>query len=423
MAFCRQCGVSALDRDRFCRRCGTQLAPPKGAASKAAPPPRVQNRGLNVSASERPPFWPPPPGWKPDRSTPSPARPPEKAPSARPPSSPSSAVRNPDTQHPPSAVKSSAVKPSGAKAVASRPEAGKAMTPKAVQPSTASPVGNCSPAPPSAVSRAIGNTARRFVSAYQQIPILSAPGDAIRAKNGIQLLVEELRQHPEDPERYLWMSEAIVRAMRDGLTYGALRSIVDPSAIVETIAIRAAARAGLQDLPEVALRKSAFALSVSRLRTNPTDTQALYVLGRIYLIQGDLPQAIRFSWLATVKEPTRPVSLVTAANAFAAQGDIGRAGVAAWAAVERGSSMGYSVLAQLALRGYSDSRCRSLSGASTQSGTWSQPGGATEQAALALHLRRHVTLEDRDAYLGPRPHGVDILHTVMASQKQKLKKL
>jgi hypothetical protein len=270
----------------------------------------------------------------------------------------------------------------------------------------------------SSATAVVGSAARTFLRVYQSVPFLSAPSDLIRAKNGLELLVDEIRRCPDDPERYLWLSEAVVRAQRDGLGLAIVRTIFEPLALVEAIAIRKVAQLGLEDPPAVALRKSAFSLAVQRLRRDPRDAVALHVTSRIYLLQGDLLQALRFAWLATATAPGDPLPLVTMAMAQAKTGDVNGAAAAAWMGIDGGSSFGFVVLAQLAAMGFADSRTSAF--ATT---TVARSLTGLERARVALLLQQQIRPEDRDRYFGPRLHGVQILTAVLLSQKHKIEDL
>jgi len=277
------------------------------------------------------------------------------------------------------------------------------------------------PAPPTSTktSQAVGNAARTFVSWYQKIPVVSAPADLIRAKNGLEGLVDAVKTRPDDPEPYLWLGDAIAKAMRDGKTYMWARAIVEPMALVEGTAIRAATRLGLEDPPDVSLKKSAFALCVRRLQENTRDTTALYVASRIYLTRDSPSQALRFAHLARITDPNNAQPLVVMAMTYLRVQDHQSAGAFAWQSIDGGCTVGYQVLSHLVLGGYLDARVLSTTGYRT-SGARPQLS-LIDRASASYDLRHGVTPEDWDSYYGPHPHGSAILDSVVHAQIGKVR--
>lgn len=255
------------------------------------------------------------------------------------------------------------------------------------------------------VGQKVGSASRHVVGFMAQVPVLSAAVDIMRARHGVDDLYALVQEEPEEPLHYIWLAEAMQRVGTDQKRYVAVRTAVDPSFIVTRTAIKAGTSLGAEvgDPVQIRLLKNAFALSMKRLRADPADSDAMHVLARVYLSQGDHGEAARFAKLAILAQPESGLPVITLSRTYQALGQSENAEKAAHIAIERGCSVGHEVLAELTLAG--------------DEGT---AGGRIEKYS---QLRSMVSAEDRHAYWGPSVDGVDIVESVGTAQLKKTKGL
>ena len=255
--------------------------------------------------------------------------------------------------------------------------------------------------------QSVGAALRRTAQHAGRLPVLSTPMDVIIVRNGLDSLIHQLREQPDDPQRHLWLAEGLLRVERDLRAYAIARGVVRPKSLVIRAGLRIAASLGQQDQPPAArLLRRTFELAVARLRHRPDDAVALHVLARIYLIQ-DLPdQAVRFAKLAVLADQASAAeSLVTLARSYARAGLPRNAKRAANLAIDDGQSLGYETLAAITREEHAS---RGLDGA--------QPRMAAYTALMRL-----VRPADRERYEGVGRDRIDTARTVLAVQWDKTK--
>jgi tetratricopeptide (TPR) repeat protein len=277
--------------------------------------------------------------------------------------------------------------------------------------------------PPQPTSVKIGDATRSFIRAYQKVPLISAPGDLIRAKNGLAALTAQIQAEPGNPATYLWLADAVDRAQKDGLALAAIRSLVDPTAIAEFLAIRTAGRLGIDETPQTILRKSAFGLANRRLRSNPDHSPSLYFLSRVYLAQKQPQQALRFAWRAMARDPAEALPTVVAGLALLQLGRVQQASTLGWHVVDRGSTLGLIPLARMTRDGHPDHRVLAVA---AQHGMHVPPSGPTTRLRMievAQFVRRHVATHEAARYHGPSPDASQVIGEAVQSQKKKLERI
>jgi hypothetical protein len=257
--------------------------------------------------------------------------------------------------------------------------------------------------------RSLGAAVRGTGEHAGRLPMLSVPMDVIVARNGVDLLIEQLRERPGDPQRNLWLAEALLRVERDVRAYALVRGVLRPRSLVLRAGLRAVARFGQeQDQPPPATRLlgRAFEFAAARLRARGSDPVALQVMARVYLIRDMPEQAIRLAKLAVLSDLARAGEpLVTLARAYAQAGLPRNARRAADLAVDHGQSLGYETLA-LITRVEHSSRGRR--------------GTQARMDAYAA-LMQLVRPADRARYEGVAPDRIGTTRSVLAAQWDKTK--
>lgn len=273
---------------------------------------------------------------------------------------------------------------------------------------------------PTSVSVQVGDATRKVLGFYQQIPILSAPGDLIRAKNGVQLIVAFIQADPSSPAGYIWLADAVTRARADGLKLAVVRAVLDPIGIVEYAAIRVGSQLGLEESIPQSVRRKAFALAVARLRSDPSESSSLYYASRVYLSQGHPHQALRFALMAARTSGSEPLPHVVSGLAFAQLGRYAEAETVGLMLLNRGSSLGLLPIAECISTGFLSPRVSPLlSGPSP----WASPGGWVGPGPgkkLAKELSRRVVKLDAERFFGPLPSGGALVKQALESQRQKV---
>jgi|GEM_PF-6392246 len=253
--------------------------------------------------------------------------------------------------------------------------------------------------------KSVGKSTRYSAGFLSKVPLISTATDIIRSVNGVDNLYEHLRLKPTDPERNLWLAEAMLRMERDQQRYLCVRAAIDPTMAIAQQAVKSAA-----DLDKVPLEpshrrllKNAFILSVDKLKTRPNDTRSLHIISRVYLIQNDIGEATRFSKLAVLSDPSNGYPYVTLARIYSQMLQHENVNKAALSAIENGATIGNEVLAESKLAD------NNLS-AGTRMSTYND-------------LRESVDQESREKYWGPSVRGYNILEAVGEAQLKKAKYL
>lgn len=214
------------------------------------------------------------------------------------------------------------------------------------------------------------------------LPVFTALTDAARARHGVDDLYATLRVHPQDPQQALWLAEALDRVHGDLALFGRVRSLTSPTYALRRRLLLSALELGEQpsDPVRVRLLKSAYRRSLSAVRVNSKDHEALHVLARIYLAQGDLVSAGRLAKVSILTDPSDGLAWITMARVFFVAGQYSSAKVAAERAVSAGAGYGNELLAQLVIA--------------------QTPEEAATAVAEFERLRSLVTPADRRAYFG-----------------------
>jgi len=258
------------------------------------------------------------------------------------------------------------------------------------------------PAPMPRFVSAVGDLTRRGRRRVGGLPGITAAADAIAARHCVDLLAKGLEQDPHDPQRLLWLAEALLRTRRDMRRWTRLRTVVDPSSLLVRTALTQASRLGDEtgDDPAVRLLKNA----VSRARPALPEPTAAHVLARVYLQRGRPQDALRLARFAGSKAPAqRPDALITAALAFVALKQRDDAVRLAERAVEQGNSLGYAVLAPL----HATNRSRLSRDPAQHAKQWKQ-------------LLGQVGIEDRVRYHGAARTRAEVALAVRSAQWRKL---
>ena len=253
--------------------------------------------------------------------------------------------------------------------------------------------------------RYAGRTSRQVAGFLSKLPLLSVATDIMRARNGIDGLYEHLKASPDDPVRNLWLAEAMARLERDRGRYIAIRTAIDPSFYVRQRAMEVGVGVGAekQRPPRERLLRNAFALAIRRLEQDPADAAALHVLSRVYLGQEVLGEAVRFSKLSILADSGDGHSVFTLGRCYLALDQPDNSRRAALLAIERGTSMGNELLAELCL-------------------VDPALAGTDRIEAYSESLER-VEVDDRARYSGPAVRSVDVFDAVRAAQLQKARDL
>jgi hypothetical protein len=255
----------------------------------------------------------------------------------------------------------------------------------------------------SAAGQYVGSSMRAVGREARKLPLLGVASDAIAHRHGVADLVELRRQDPTDPERTLWLAEALLRAEKTTKTYRRMRAVTDPTSIVTRAAMSTAAELGAEKKAPVTERllRHAYGLALVRLREDPRDGRAWHVCARVHLARGDAEGARVLAQLAVLAAPedVGGIALVTVARAQHALGRRVDAADSARRAIERGCSLGNEVFAAL-VRGNT-----ALS--------------ASERIDKAAALRSRIRAEDRAAYQGVAPTVASTATGVATAQARK----
>ncbi len=90
----------------------------------------------------------------------------------------------------------------------------------------------------------IGGATRTGLEKLGQMPILSAPMDAAKARHGIEQLAQACRDEPDEPMHAVRLAEALDRVHQDLVKYRTARAAVDPMYLIHRQVIVTAAQLG-----------------------------------------------------------------------------------------------------------------------------------------------------------------------------------
>ena len=74
--------------------------------------------------------------------------------------------------------------------------------------------------------------------------MFSLASDVVKRRHGVPELYDLLAEDPEDPQRALWLAEAIARAKASMSTYARIRSITSPTFAIINQSARASTQIG-----------------------------------------------------------------------------------------------------------------------------------------------------------------------------------
>jgi hypothetical protein len=262
------------------------------------------------------------------------------------------------------------------------------------------------PRPHGTAVTATRSAVRRSHKRLGEVPGLTLAADTIAARHCVDLLAARLKEDPDDPRRHVWLAEAVLRTRRDLGRWAFVRTLAHPSSLVLRTALRGIAwlaAAGGSDPAEVLLRR-AITLAGAQARESDVRPVALHVLARVYLARGMPADAIRLAGGAAAVESDEQVRvLITAARALQALRRRDDAERVAQAAVDRGNTLGYELLARL----LAVDRVRL------------QHDPAAHARDL-LDMRRRVRQEDRVGYFGAARSPAEIALAVKSTQWRKM---
>ncbi|MGE3288291.1 MAG: hypothetical protein AB7J32_19640 [Pseudonocardia sp.] len=306
-----------------------------------------------------------------------------------------------------------------------------------------------------AAGAALGHGVRSAGRVLGRLPVLSAPMDLFGSRHGVDALVAAVHADPHGILPHLWLGEALQSLGTDARRFEQVRAVMaalDPASFAIRQAVRTAARLGAApaaDPPAQVLARCR-RLAAHALAVDPRDAVALYALARVALATGHADLAVQPAKLAVAAfglwarpDPavpgagpglgtrptpgarpapgtpgTRPVpgtpdarldpgapggddrgrALVVLARAYLVLGRDASAANVARQAVDAGCSLGWAVLAELAVRG---------------------PGGIRAHAELS----GRVTDADRRAYHGAYPTPAEIGRAVWDAQGRRARDL
>lgn len=252
------------------------------------------------------------------------------------------------------------------------------------------------------VGQAIGELSRYLSSKFSNLPVFSLTTDTAKEKNGVTLLSKHLSKNPEDPERYIWLAEAIMRTKSDMLHYTRIRSSVDPSYYMVKSTVQSLNSFGQleKDATTIKLLKKAFILSFKRIEKKPRDHQALYCLGRVYYCQGDIPEAIKYLKLSILARKNA-LSLVTLGKCYLELEQLENARKAGIKAINQNFTYAYSIIAECLM--HDDSHDNSV-----------------DKIKAYAKIQDKIKPVHRRAYLGPHGNTISILQGVGKKQWKRI---
>lgn len=247
---------------------------------------------------------------------------------------------------------------------------------------------------------AVGKRVRKVAVKLGELPILSAPLDAAKARHGVDELAATFRSHPGDPMVAVHLAEALDAVQHDLKAYRVVRSAVDHAYLLHRQLVVAAAGLGDEgnDPTRIALLRRAYAQARVAVAANPEDARALHALARVYLSQGD-PHHGALASAMSCRLSGDALPILTLARCQMALGAEDTARHLALSAAEQGATYGYELLAQLSL---------------------SSPGrGVTAAAKRFEEFRSLVTPEGRRDYKGTAVDGAGAWAALKATQKKR----
>lgn len=253
--------------------------------------------------------------------------------------------------------------------------------------------------------KAVGSASKEFMGALAKLPGLSVTGDIIRSRHGIHDLLQNLQDDPRNPERHIFLADAMNRAQREQSRYTRVRSTLDPSYLLTQGAVSGVTTLGQDDdePSDRRLRRNAFGLAIQRLERHPANARSLHCIARVYLAEEKLGEAVRFAKLAHLADTEDGLPLVTLARCYQALGQHDNAETAADLAIQRGATVANEILAELTLADES----------------------LTPEARIGLYTSQKAAVgnESRALYWGVDTEETSVVGAVLTSQGKRLRKL
>ena len=248
-----------------------------------------------------------------------------------------------------------------------------------------------------------GDLVRRGTGEFAALPWFSLTTDAAAARSGVRDAVRLVTKQPPEPLPSVWLAECLRRTEADLRAYRLVRTALHPMSVVTRTGLRAGAALGKTETSqlqsEFATRR-ATAVAVARLRGTPGDSDALHALARAALLERSFPEAVKVARVAVGASNGAGPVLVTLARAHLAAGERTDAARVSALAVRRGCTVGYEVLADLALRDASAADYR-------------------QQVAAYERLLSRVEAKDYRDYYGVKRSAGNFARRLLVAQGEK----
>lgn len=253
----------------------------------------------------------------------------------------------------------------------------------------------------SEIGKQVGKSTRDFATIVSQLPVLSLTSDIIKSKNGINEIYPMIKNDSYNPEKYIWLAEAMRRVERDRKIYSGFRTVVHPSSIIFRETIKTAASMGIDnnDKFENRILRNAYYMSIKKFKTTK-EAKYLHILARVYLLTGDIPESIKFCKMAIMKDSSNKLPFITLARAYLEIGQYQNSKKAAEIAISNNLLYAYDILSQLVILEESDDVAYKVERYSS--------------------LRDKIQKKDRQVYLGCAIDEVSIIETIGKEQMGKL---
>jgi hypothetical protein len=133
---------------------------------------------------------------------------------------------------------------------------------------------------------AVGGSARSIAAFAGDLPLVSVLGDTVRSRHGVDQLASALAADPKNPQRALYLAEAMHKCEADMATYTRIRSATSLTFALRRSVITSTLELGDEqsDPAQIRLLKGAFNRARARLIEAPNDVEALDLIARVYLL-------------------------------------------------------------------------------------------------------------------------------------------
>jgi len=251
----------------------------------------------------------------------------------------------------------------------------------------------------------VGESARSLAAFAGDLPLVSVLGDTVRSRHGVDQLAQSLADDPTDPQRALYLAEAMHKCETDMAAYTRIRSATSLTFALRRSIIASTLELGDEesDPAKVRLLKSAFNRARARLLRDPRDTDALDITARVYLLTGRPENAATMAKVCVSVDPLCGSGWVTLARAYLGLSMNGNTRRAATKAVELGAGYGYILLASAELL--------------------ETDAGALQSIERYEATKARCLPSDREVYMGFSGEGSQILEDIFSRQSGKIKRL